>query len=243
MRMEQMIGYMVFLVIAFAVAVVTIPAIFADDHMYYSEVIISENIFLPKCEKDDSCLTPSSSVLEVNGILNFTNTDIAVHHMMSGWPGEPTLDWSTGMIFPNDYELVKFEHKGEFPYFCPFHPWIIGHVKVIDTYGNEIIIPPEPDYDYRIRDVVKFPMDFTSQEDSQNFTYLLQVKDHNDVTIHLAYVHGIFKEGQSFENHPLYDMTFIPKSKGNYTAQQYLWSDMKNPISLDERKINSFIVG
>lgn len=243
MTIEKTIGYIVFLSIAFAVALFTIPVIFAESDAGYTEIVISKNIFLPKCEKDDSCLSPSYSVIEVNSSLNFTNTDIAVHNLSSGSPRNPTLDWSTGMILSQDYSLVKFEHTGEFPYYCPLHPWILGHVKVIDTFGNEIIIPEQLEYDYRLRDVIEFPMDFQAQEDSQNFVYLLQIKNSDGVTIQLTYLHGVFRDGQDLANHPLYSMSFMPIEKGTYTVEKYLWADWNSPISIDENKVSTFTAG
>ena len=68
-----------------------------------------------------------------------------------------------------------------------------------------------------------------NQFGSQQFAYILQIKDENDVVVSISYVSGMLGPKQTFEQ----SLSFDPGSHGSYLATAYVWDDLINQNVLD----------
>ena len=68
-----------------------------------------------------------------------------------------------------------------------------------------------------------------NQFGSQQFAYILQIKDENDIVVSISYVSGMLGPKQTFEQ----SLSFDPGSHGSYLATAYVWDDLINQNVLD----------
>ena len=68
-----------------------------------------------------------------------------------------------------------------------------------------------------------------NQFGSQQFAYILQIKDENDIVVSISYVSGMLGPKQTFEQ----SLSFDPGSHGSYLATVYVWDDLINQNVLD----------
>ncbi|MEM2759414.1 MAG: plastocyanin/azurin family copper-binding protein [Nitrososphaerales archaeon] len=78
---------------------------------------------------------PAEITVEVGTTVVWTNSDTAAHTVTSGDVSDPD---SWGQIFDSGFPLMQpaekfeftFKERGEYPYFCQVHPWMVGKVIV-----------------------------------------------------------------------------------------------------------------
>jgi len=68
-----------------------------------------------------------------------------------------------------------------------------------------------------------------NQFGSQQFAYILQIKDENDIVVSISYVSGMLGPKQTFEQ----SLSFDPGLHGSYLATAYVWDDLINQNVLD----------
>jgi len=67
-----------------------------------------------------------------------------------------------------------------------------------------------------------------NQDIQQNFAYITQVKNDNDVVISLSWLTGSLSPRQSFSP----AQSWIPNEPGNYYIQVFVWASIDNPEAL-----------
>ncbi len=67
-----------------------------------------------------------------------------------------------------------------------------------------------------------------NQDIQQNFAYITQVKNENDVVISLSWLTGSLSPRQSFSP----AQSWIPNEPGNYYIQVFVWASINNPEAL-----------
>lgn len=87
-------------------------------------------------EKDGS--TTGSIAINIGDEVVWKNADTAAHTVTSGTPTEGPNDmFDSGLFAPGKFFSFIFAEKGEYPYYCIVHPWMIGTVYV--TEGFQIL--------------------------------------------------------------------------------------------------------
>ncbi len=82
-----------------------------------------------------------------------------------------------------------------------------------------------------------------NQDVQQNFAYITQVKNDDDVVISLSWLTGSLSPRQSFSP----AQSWIPHESGNYDIQVFVWASINNPealspllsMTVNVREINS----
>jgi len=67
-----------------------------------------------------------------------------------------------------------------------------------------------------------------NQDTQQNFAYLTQVRNENDVVISLSWLTGSLSPRQSFSP----AQSWIPTESGTYHIQVFVWASIDNPEAL-----------
>ena len=66
------------------------------------------------------------------------------------------------------------------------------------------------------------------QDRDQNFAYIVQIRDENDVVISLSWLTGSLTPRQTFSP----ALSWTPTSPGIYTIQIFVWESVNNPDAL-----------
>ena len=66
------------------------------------------------------------------------------------------------------------------------------------------------------------------QDRDQNFAYIVQIRDENDVVISLSWLTGSLTPRQTFSP----ALSWTPTYPGIYTIQIFVWESVKNPDAL-----------
>jgi len=85
------------------------------------------------CElMEDGCFSPSTAIVDLGGVVIFSNTDTVSHTFSSGVPSDDVIgtDFNSGMLAPGDSAEWTPEVVGEFSYFDMIHPWMQGLILV-----------------------------------------------------------------------------------------------------------------
>jgi hypothetical protein len=61
-----------------------------------------------------------------------------------------------------------------------------------------------------------------TQEEIQDFVYIVQIKDENDIVVKLGWISGSLTKFQSFSP----SLSWTPKEAGVYTAEIYVWDSL-----------------
>jgi len=61
-----------------------------------------------------------------------------------------------------------------------------------------------------------------TQENVQDFVYIVQIKDENDVVVKLGWISGSLTQHQSFSP----SLSWMPKDSGAYSAEIYVWDSL-----------------
>jgi len=82
-----------------------------------------------------------------------------------------------------------------------------------------------------INQQVQITADITNnQEISQDFVYIVQIKNSEEVIIHLVWFRGQFEPGQKFSP----AISWVPDSSGTFVAEIYVWESLLNPDALSK---------
>jgi len=106
-------------------------------------VIVSVASSLPGCEKTNSCFLPAEVIIDVGGVVHWTNDDTTAHTIISGDlitdRRNAGSDFDSSIVIVGDSFEATFDTTGTYPYFCMFHPWMTGSVIVKET--TDTVIP------------------------------------------------------------------------------------------------------
>ena len=67
-----------------------------------------------------------------------------------------------------------------------------------------------------------------TQEEVQDFVYIVQIKDENDIVVKLGWISGSMTKHQSFSP----SLSWTPKQSGVYTAEIFVWGSLINQDAL-----------
>ena len=67
-----------------------------------------------------------------------------------------------------------------------------------------------------------------TQEEIQDFVYIVQIKDENDIVVKLGWISGSLTKHQSFSP----SLSWSPTQAGVYTAEIYVWNSLVNQSAL-----------
>lgn len=62
---------------------------------------------------------------------------------------------------------------------------------------------------------------------TQDYAYIIQIKDSNDIVVSLSWVQGSVNAGQSFS----VAQSWLPDAPGTYTVQMFVWESITNPVA------------
>ena len=94
-------------------------------------VVIPAGSGAPGCEENNECYIPSTLTVSPGTTIIWENNDNAAHLATSGTPdGGPDGVFDSGMIMAGATFEHEFSDKGEFPYYCIVHPWMVATVTV-----------------------------------------------------------------------------------------------------------------
>ena len=78
---------------------------------------------------------------------------------------------------------------------------------------------------------IQISSDITNhQEKSQNFVYLVQIKNESDVIVSLGWISGQLTPDQKFSP----SLSWIPVNSGKYVAEIFVWEGWRNHNALSE---------
>jgi len=97
--------------------------------------------------------------------------------------------------------------------------------RLVDFFGNQISV------NVNVHQQVQITADLTNnQEMIQKFTYIVQIKNNENVVIHLAWITGSLIGHQSFSP----AQSWTPDSSGTYVAEIYVWESLSNQDALSQ---------
>lgn len=77
-----------------------------------------------------------------------------------------------------------------------------------------------------------------ANEQPQEFTYIMLVKDSGDITVSLSWAKGMLDPNQSLTM----EQSWIPEIPGEYTAEIFVWESFDNPVPLSGKIVKAIIV-
>ena len=105
--------------------------------------IVSVASSIPGCEKTNSCFLPAEVIIDVGGVVHWTNDDTTAHTIISGDlitdRRNAGSDFDSAPFMAGNSFEATFDTTGTYPYFCMFHPWMTGSVIVKET--TDTVIP------------------------------------------------------------------------------------------------------
>ena len=69
-----------------------------------------------------------------------------------------------------------------------------------------------------------------TQDENQDFVYIVQVKDENDIVVKLGWISGSLTSYQSFSP----SLSWTPKQSGVYTTEIFVWDSLLNQGALTD---------
>ena len=118
------------------------PHVYANSEFFVSNTKGSYNL---GCELDNSCFEPYIVNISIGDIVTWTNSDDAIHVVVSRVSDSTTLEnsqdgelFDSGFLKSNESFSYTFNQEGLFEYFCTLHPWMNGYVTVGES---EFTIP------------------------------------------------------------------------------------------------------
>jgi hypothetical protein len=105
----------------------------------------------------------------------------------------------------------------------PLERTIINDERLVNlsgsTLGDHIIVNQQIQITAKITNV---------QEEIQDFVYIVQIKDENDIVVKLGWISGSMTKHQSFSP----SLSWTPKQSGVYTAEIFVWESLVNQDAL-----------
>ena len=131
--------------IVFLLAAVSVSAIMLGTPTAFAQVTIdaAAGSGAPGCEETtDGCYIPSTTTVDVGGVVIMSNTDTAAHTYTSGTPGDgPDGVFDTSLLMAGSSFEWTPTTVGEQPYFCMVHPWMQGLIVVQEAGAQPAIAP------------------------------------------------------------------------------------------------------
>ncbi len=80
----------------------------------------------------DSSYSPNPITIEKGQTITWYNGDAISHTVTSGQDDDNDAgeEFDSNAIIPNQYFSIKFDDSGEYPYYCIYHPSMVGEVVV-----------------------------------------------------------------------------------------------------------------
>lgn len=98
----------------------------------------------------------------------------------------------------------------------------IDGCKTVDAFGNTLS-------NVSVDRQVQITCDLANGQDrEQQFAYIVQIKNSDDITVHLAWITGSLSSGQTLGP----SLSWNPQIPGTYDATMYTWESMNDPTSL-----------
>jgi len=98
----------------------------------------------------------------------------------------------------------------------------LDECKIVDSFGNTL-------GGVSVDQQIQITCDLASGQDKkQQFTYLVQIKNSDDVTVHLSWIAGTFLPGQVLSS----SLSWIPQTPGIYDATVFVWENIDDPTPL-----------
>ena len=98
---------------------------------------------------------------------------------------------------------------------------IVG-CQLVDAFGNTLT---KVSIDQQIQIACKLT---NSQDTDQQFAYLVQIKNSDDITVHLAWITGTLLPGQTLES----SLSWSTQISGLYNAEMFVWESIDDPTPL-----------
>jgi hypothetical protein len=95
--------------------------------------------------------------------------------------------------------------------------------RILDSFGNAITGPVKVGQQIQISYTLANGLNC-----AQPFAYLVQIQDHNGMTISLSWITGTLLAGKSFDP----AQSWTPQYNDTYTAQIFTWQSLENPNAL-----------
>jgi len=91
----------------------------------------------------------------------------------------------------------------------------ITNARLVNAFGSKISEQVNINQQVQISADIK-----NNQEKNQDFTFIIQVKTHNDVTVSLGFISGSLSPGQTISP----AISWIPKTSDEYKVEIFVWS-------------------
>ena len=99
----------------------------------------------------------------------------------------------------------------------------ITNPRLVNAFGSKISEQVNVNQQVQISADIK-----NNQEKSQEFSYIVQIKNQNNIVISVTWVIGSLNPGQTFNP----ALSWIPRTSGEYTAEIFVW-DVETIINND----------
>ncbi len=101
----------------------------------------------------------------------------------------------------------------------------VSSPRLVNAFGNQVT------EHLNVNQQVQITADITNnQEITQDFVYIVQVKDGEGVIIHLVWFKGQFESGQKFSP----AISWAADSSGAFVAEIFVWESLTNQDALSE---------
>ena len=104
----------------------------------------------------------------------------------------------------------------------PLERTSISGCKLVDSFGNTIT---KISSDQQIQVTCNLT---NNQDTEQPFAYLVQIKNSDEITVHLAWITGALLPGQTLES----SLSWSTTISGLYNAEMFVWESIEDPIPL-----------
>jgi plastocyanin len=85
-------------------------------------------VALTEIKIQNYAFVPQNAIVPKGEMVQWTNLDAVVHTSTS-----TTGVWDSGDIRPQEFYKRKFNKTGTFPYYCKYHTYMKGTVRVTET--------------------------------------------------------------------------------------------------------------
>jgi hypothetical protein len=142
-------------------------------------------------------------------------------------PDDLEPDSSVSVIYNDPFELSPTSRET-----VP----VKGNVRLIETRITEANGQPLTDIDVGEKVVFRSTIQ-SSLNGKQEYSYIVQIKDHSGYTIALSWISGIVGAKSS----TAVSIAWIPEGAGQYTAEIFLWESVTKPLPLTLRVEHSVL--
>lgn len=114
-----------------------------------------------------------------------------------------------------------------------FHEAILGKPVLRDNMG-QLLVPENQKVGAPM--VVSAELENDEENTSYPFVYVLQVLDKNGIPVHVSFVTGSIRGGQTANP----SVSWTPTAPGTYTTQVFVWNSLDAPVPLAEKQTGTF---